>query len=296
MRKLLSIFLLAGASSLAMADSITPTSYSDSLAVGESATITKTVTINQEIGGAVADVLFLFDTTGSMSPTIDTAKTQATAIMTGLAALGDFNFGVGRYDDFPTSPYGSPGDSPWTLEQNLTATIGSAQTAIDGLVAVGGNDDPESQLTALTAATTDVSWREHSAKFIIWFGDQPGHEGTEAGYPGTATTASTIAALAAVGDTGIIVNAINSGDLDATGQATTITTASGGGLFTDTTDPADFVTLISDSITDVYQEYSEVCLNPHDNLPGVEVTSSPCYSGPFDRSVDRTFTFDVTFT
>ena len=65
-------FLAAGTlalgSSVALADGISPTSFAADLGVGDSVTITKTVTVAQ--GGpsaAVVDIMFVFDTTGSMS-------------------------------------------------------------------------------------------------------------------------------------------------------------------------------------------------------------------------------------
>jgi len=58
------LLLLGGA---AHADSISPAEYSDSLAVGESVTIRKTVTVDAAPPtGALIDVHFLFDTSGSM--------------------------------------------------------------------------------------------------------------------------------------------------------------------------------------------------------------------------------------
>lgn len=294
MRKFLVVpFILMGSCSVALADSITPTSYTDTLGIGESVTIAKTVTITEELTSAKADVFFLFDTTGSMGSVIDTAKATASTLLSGLSGLGDINFGVGSYDDFDLAPFGSPGDSPWTLNTDISAGTTATQTAINGLTASGGYDTPESQLTALTATTTDVTWRADATKFVIWFGDQPGHEGTEAGYPGTATTASTVAALSA---DEIFVNAIDYGAMDSTGQATAITDATGGDVYAGTLDTDAFIALITGSITTVYDNYSEVCLDPAGNLPGVAVVTSACITGSFDRSVARTFDFDVTFT
>lgn len=294
MRKLLIVpILFAWSCSIAMADSITPTSYSATLAIGESVTISKTVTITEEVVGAKADIFFLFDTTGSMGGVINTAKSTASTLLAGLSGLGDINFGVGSYDDFPTSPYGSAGDIPWTLNSDITGSSAAVQTSIDGLTASGGFDSPESQLTALTATTTDVSWRADATKFVVWFGDAPGHEGTEAGYPGTATTTSTIAALNAEE---IFVNAIDYGALDSTGQASAITAATGGAVYDGTFDAEAFIALITDSITTVYEDYSSVCLDPVGSLPGVAVVTSGCIVGDFNRSVERSFDFEVTFT
>ena len=82
------------------ADSIDPTSFSADLAVGESVTIRKTVTI--EAGSpttAPLDVMFVFDVTGSMGGEIALAKASADAILTGLSGFGSLRSGTGWYSD-----------------------------------------------------------------------------------------------------------------------------------------------------------------------------------------------------
>jgi len=65
-RKLISTALLLGlVPAGAMADSLSPSAFSATLAVGGSTTIHKTVTIDQSPSAKV-DVFFLADTTGSM--------------------------------------------------------------------------------------------------------------------------------------------------------------------------------------------------------------------------------------
>src|SRR5206468_11724265 len=66
------------------------------------------------------------------------------------------------------------------------------------------------------------AWRPGSTRVIAWFGDAPGHDPS-----GTATLPTTIAALLAQN---IRVIAVNVGDLDGFGQATAITSATGGVL------------------------------------------------------------------
>src|SRR4051812_22216078 len=76
-------------SSAARADSISPAAYSNTLGIGGSATITKTVTITKgSPTSALVDVLFLTDTTGSMSSAISGVRTQFSSIVTDLAGLG----------------------------------------------------------------------------------------------------------------------------------------------------------------------------------------------------------------
>lgn len=299
--------------SVAFADSIAPSSFGATLGVGESVTIKKTVTIDAS-ADVDLDVFFLFDITGSMGSTLTLARNNAITIVDDIITQfgATTRFGVGTYQDFPVSPFGSSGDSPWTLRQDLT-TDAAAKTALGALPgASGGNDTPEAQLHALTQASSDVSWRTGSARIVIWFGDAPGHFGGEQQFgvlwPGSATTASTILAL---GSQGIVVEAIDVSGIDELNarvtselgtppdyeedQATNITTATGGSLFAGL--GGDIVTAIKNAILAGFFDYTTVGLDLGDVPAGVGVSYTPAaYVGTFDRSIARMFGFDVTFT
>ena len=285
---------------LAHADFITPDVFSTTLTLGGSTTINKVVTI--EATGtqtATLDVVFLFDTTGSMGSLLTDAKNNANAIMDGIDAFGDVRYGVADYRDFVVAgtSWGSTGDYPFALKADLGTKAG-ATTAINSLFASGGNDIPESNLYALQQTAEQLSWRPGSNRIVIWFGDARGHDpDTTTGYPGP-TLATTILALT---DKNIIVNAINfpSGPgLDQTGQATAITTATGGEYFPSGASGDDLVTTIQDAITTNFATYSSVTLDLSEVPAGVTVVATPTSPnvGMFDRSIDRTFSFDVTFT
>lgn len=280
----------------AMADSITPASYSATLGIGESVTIHKTVTIdNAPPTTAKVDVFFMFDTTGSMGGLLADAKNNASAITTAASALGDVQFGVGRYDDFPVYPYGTGADTPWELVTDI-GSAADAQTGINSLTAGGGEDWPESNLYALHEAATDVSWRADSTRIMVWFGDATGHDADLEPAYATATGSTvglddTISALTAQN---ITVEAIDLWGLDNTGQATAIANATGGHV---NSLGADIVATISGALNSVFDTYHNVTLDAVGNLPGVDVAVSPAdYSGDWDRSTARTFDFDVTFT
>ena len=82
------------ASGAAWADSISPTSFSATLGVGDSATVRKTVVVSSSgPTAAVVDIMFVFDTTGSMGGAIANAKASATTVLTSLAAT--YNSGGG---------------------------------------------------------------------------------------------------------------------------------------------------------------------------------------------------------
>jgi len=270
----------------AFADSISPDTFSATLAVGESVTVHKTVTVeDMPPTSAPVDVLFLADTTGSMGSAIANVKAGAAAIMTDVSGLGDVQFAVADYKDF--------GD-PYVVNTGsaLTSNTTTVQTAINGWVASGGGDGPEGQLYALTQLAADpgsVNWRAGSTRIVVWFGDYEGHDPS-----GGATLASTAAALQAAN---ISVEALSVGAdrLDILGQATALATATGGHVYSgiSTGDVADAIT---DAITASIDEYTTVDLAVIGAHDGVDVEISDGYTGTFDRSVERIFEFDVTFT
>ena len=70
----------------ALADSISPDSFAADLAVGESVTVAKTVTISAgKPTDALIDAYFLIDTSGSMGGAINAAKAAAGDIFTTIA-------------------------------------------------------------------------------------------------------------------------------------------------------------------------------------------------------------------
>ncbi len=205
-------------STSALAD-VSPSVVTETKNPGDSFTVNKTVTTP-----AIPprpDVVFLADSTGSMSAAIANVRTGATNIMNQVrAAQADSQFGVADYKDFNcnvANPYA------FKLGQAITPSIGDAQAAINAWSASGGCDLPEAQLNALTQlATGPTGFRSGSSRIIVWFGDAPGHDPS-----GGATLASTISAL---NGAGVRVIAVSTGadQLNSAGQATAITSATGG--------------------------------------------------------------------
>lgn len=116
-----------------------------------------------------ADVYFLMDTTGSMGQEI--ANLSASLISgtydsscpagPGGGVIGaiqcvipDAWFGVGRFDDYPVSPYGGGSDRVYVHSVDITNGTGSAAVAVGGYFASGGADGPESNTQALWAIAT----------------------------------------------------------------------------------------------------------------------------------------------
>lgn len=286
----------------ASADTIDPATYSATLAVGESVTIRKTVTIDEVAPtGGIIDVMFLIDTSGSMGGEIDLAKAAAADILSGLSSFGDVATGVGYYSE--------PGSDGVYHDLTTSAAEGIADiNTIDvGLGGYGG-DFPEEGLHATRMAAEGASWRPGSTRFIIALGDANFKESD-----GT-TLAATQAALAASGATFIGID-YGSGSYSMAGtgsggiSATTLSGPSGGSIISASgMSVAALVDDITSGVTASFAEYSTVDVSDvAAGLPGVGV-SVTCVSadvgscvgatatGDFDRSVVRTFEFDVTFT
>lgn len=282
----------------AAADSIDPDTFTDTLGVGESVTIRKTVTVDDAPPTTgVLDVMFVFDVTGSMGLEIAAAQTAATNIMTGLAGFGDLQTGSGWYSDPRFDG----------VHVDLNAGNTGASSGIDdmcagpctiggggGLITNGGDFD-ELGYAAIMQAADDTSWRTGSNRFIIAFGD--------ASFKTPPTEAQTIASLTAA-DANLIGVSFPAGAAVFESDILNL----GGTVFPGSTNPDDIVDAIIAGITASFEDYLEVTVDDLGNgLPGVGV-SVECVSadtgvcvgddavGTYDRSVERMFEFDVTFT
>ena len=305
-------FLAAGTlalgSSVALADGISPTSFAADLGVGDSVTITKTVTVAQ--GGpsaAVVDIMFVFDTTGSMSSGIAGAQSTATSLLTTLASTynsggGSLQSGVGWYND--------PGSS---VSNALTTTVATTQASINALSAFGGGDFPELGYDGIKLAADGAGWTSGSNRFMVVFGD--------AGFKsGSANQTSAMASLTAnsINLIGIDFCATDysyglPGTCDGSNGTYTPTFASsiaglGGTDYSSGTSASDIATAIEAAISASFASYGDVTVSDLGaGMPEIGV-STTCVGadigtcsgahalGSYDRSVDRTFTFDVTFT
>ena len=86
------------------------------------------------------------------------------------------------------------------------------------------------------------------------------------------------------------------GSLNYSGQAQRIATATNGKYYSGI-DPAQIVNDIKNAIVISFQTYSTVTLGTSTVPTGLKVTVvPPSYTGEFDRSIDRIFDFNVTFT
>jgi hypothetical protein len=230
----------------AHAQSISPSSVNETLGVGGSVTIHKTITLGRE-GATNVDVFFLADNTGSMGGTIGQAQAGAGAILGALPST--YQFGVGRYLGDP-----SEGEaSSYLTTQTLTTNTALVQTAINGWFASGGGDTPEGNYYALQQVANTTAWRPDAQRLIVWFGDAQSH--TE-----TTTQADAIAALQGANAKVIAFNNLNAGagiddsypgEPAGTHQASDIVAAVGGSLTNNfsSISNADFITAVTDQIT-----------------------------------------------
>jgi len=282
----------------AYADSISPTSYSATLGVGESVTITKTVTVTKAPPtDALIDVMFVFDTTGSMGPALAGAKTMAAGLLASLGSFGSVASGVGFYND--------PGAG---VLQTVTTTAATTVTTISGLSAGGGGDYPELGYAGITDAATGGGWRAGSNRFIIALGD--------AGFKTPPSIAATIAAMGAIGADLIGVDFCDVPGVETCASAPTFASdvaGLGGSVYASSASPAAIAAAITAGITAGFDKYTTVTVGDIGaGLPEIAV-STVCASAAiggtcvgadavadvvdgYTREADRTFTFDVTFT
>lgn len=122
---------------------------------------------------APADVYFLADSTGSMGSAISAVKTGINDIMTSIRATttGTVRFGAGDYKDVSDSYAFKNGAS-------LESPDAVVKAAVNAWSAGGGGDLPEAQLYALSQLadpSNPAGFKDGSSKFVVWFGDAPGH-------------------------------------------------------------------------------------------------------------------------
>jgi Mg-chelatase subunit ChlD len=154
----------------------------------------------------IVDVVFVLDTTGSMSGLIDAAKEKIWSIattMSGAQPTPEIRIGLVGYRD--------RGDAYVTKIVNLSSDLDSVYAALMDFQADGGGDGPESVNKALYDAVHQMAWSQADQAYQVVFlvGDAPPHmdyQG-EAQYP---------AILASAAEKGIVVNTIQCGNMAGT--------------------------------------------------------------------------------
>jgi len=167
------------------------------------------------------DVVFVLDTTGSMSGLIQTAKEKIWSIATTMSSAQqtpEIRIGLVAYRDH--------GDSYVTKVVDLSADLDSVYATLMDFEADGGGDTPESVNKALYDAVHKMSWSQEDQAYQVIFlvGDAPPHmDYNEVRYPEI---------VAAALEKGIVVNTIQCGDIPMTvGPWTKIASLSHGEFF-----------------------------------------------------------------
>jgi Mg-chelatase subunit ChlD len=151
------------------------------------------------------DVVFVLDTTGSMSGLIQTAKEKIWSIATTMASAQqtpEIRIGLVAYRDH--------GDAYVTKVVDLSDDLDSVYATLMDFQADGGGDGPESVNKALYDAVHNISWSEQDQAYQVIFlvGDAPPHmDYNEVQYPEIIASAS---------EKGIVVNTIQCGDMPVT--------------------------------------------------------------------------------
>jgi hypothetical protein len=236
---------------LSFAGSLSPSTYSNNIQVGQTVSVNRTVTLDPDTVGKL-DILFLADNTGSMGSAIANVKANAQSLLQGLSnTYSDIQIGVAKYGSDPSefnssyAKYSRSRAAYKLLEPVNGGTIQNSVAAINLWTASNGGDWPEANFFALHQAATsgdsingfytgyDTKWRSDAKKVIIWFGDAYSH---------TSTVNQTQAIQALVGnDITVLAILTQTGDLSLTdginkdSQATSITSATGGIYQTSTT-------------------------------------------------------------
>jgi hypothetical protein len=285
------LVLVALAVGGAAASQVDPSSVSTSLDPGASYGPT-TKTVHTPAIPPKPDVLILADTTGSMGDALSALQSGLGNLITAIqTAQPDAQLGVAEYKDGTQQAACTTDPFAYQLDQQITATAGDIQTAVNGLSAAGGCDVPESQLYALSqiaANTPSVGWRTDSTRIVAWFGDASGHDPSLG-----ATQATTIAALQAA-NIRVIAVPISTGfgdGLDNTGQATAITSATGGSLVNST----DIAAAILAGLQNLPVEVTHQVTCDAGLTASLTPASQTVTSGD-DATFDETITVDVGAT
>jgi Mg-chelatase subunit ChlD len=170
---------------------------------------TQTITGTQTIAARKAvEVVFVLDTTGSMSGLIAAAKEKIWSIASTMAQADQapvIRMGLVAYRD--------RGDAYVTRVVDLSSDLDTMYATLMDFAADGGGDTPESVNAALGDAIDRISWSQDSSTYKVVFlvGDAPPHMdyAQDRQYPEI---------LAAARQRGIVVNTIQCGGMPETTQ------------------------------------------------------------------------------
>lgn len=197
--------------------------------------------------GRGLDLVFAIDTTGSMSPYIQSVVTASSFIVDALdVARANYRVGVVDYkdSDFGCANYDAVIDLPFSTSRT------AIESALSGLVGKvgGGCDIPEDVYSGIHLAL-HFPWRKGVTKAVIFMGDAPGHDPE----PHSGLTLAAIKAEAFAVDPAQVYSILVGPDPDAHAFDKAVAAATGGQTFDATSDPSlaggAFVTAIETILT-----------------------------------------------
>jgi len=167
-----------------------------------------TIPTPQNVQAANIEVVFVLDTTGSMSGLIEAAKEKIWSIASSMAQADpapQIRMGLVAYRD--------RGDSYVTQVTDLSTDLDSVYATLMDYRADGGGDGPESVNSALHDALHEISWSRGQGAYQVVFlvGDAPPHMDyqDEPQYPQIVAEAK---------ERGIVVNTIQAGTSHSTSR------------------------------------------------------------------------------
>lgn len=200
------------------------------------------------------DVYYVVDLSGSFNDDLPIFKSQAQSIINDLLESNpNTRFGIGKFEDYPISPFGDSGDQAYERLVDLTFDTGLVINAINGLETKSGADSPESQLPALYQAASgsgqnladlgypdasipagqQANFRDGAIKIFLLWTDAPFHRQGDPGslpYPGPSFD-ETIDAILAL-DPPMVIGISSGGgglsDLESIASATNALAPTGG--------------------------------------------------------------------
>jgi len=122
-----------------------------------------TITVPFEPTILQADVLFVLDSTCSMTGVLNTMAANFSMVVSGMT-IPDVSMGVAEFDDYAYGGWLSQmgnsgaGDLPFRLRQQITSNYGAVQSALSALSVRDGADAPESSMEAVFQAATGAGF------------------------------------------------------------------------------------------------------------------------------------------
>lgn len=246
---------------------VKPDKVDVTLKPGESETVLKTV--DSPAFPPKSDIVFLADTTGSMTKGLQNVKENAKEILKEiLDAQPTAQFAVTDYKD---KEHDNMGAYDFHVGQDFTTNIDDVVAAINNWTASPySNDWPENQLLALYKLATDgVSWRPNSTPIIVWFGDAEGHDDSP-------SLSEVIEALKAAKIKVIAISVTSSSGLGP--QADKIASATDGAHLRDA-DPSTVADLMLESLQNLPITVNPVIVDPGPLLITFDPSESTVKSG-----------------